>query len=60
MAGNSNIRVNQRINSDLGKKNFSYKATILWNKVPFNIRALPKLKKFKVEVKIWIKNDVDH
>ena len=58
-ASKSTIRENIKVRSDLGKSNFSYQATKMWNSLPSNICVLPKLEKFKIEVKSWIRKNID-
>ena len=43
--------------SKAGRRCFSYIAPRLWNEVPFNIKALTDIEKFKKQLKFVIYND---
>ena len=54
-----NERENHLIRKDVGLSNFTHKATKMWNDLPESIRVQQKMKKFKMELKVWIKSNVD-
>ena len=59
LAANSKIRENVTVKTALAESNFSYQAPKLWNKLPTNIRTLTNLKQLKVELKTWVKDNID-
>ena len=54
-ATGSRIKQDELVNSELGKSNFTYRAVFEWNELPTEIRQIPKLGKFKKELKQWIR-----
>ena len=58
LSSNNCIRIQNHISSDLGKQNFTYKAALLWNKLPPNIKQCSTLKKFKISLKEWVKKEI--
>jgi hypothetical protein len=41
-------------NLTLAKKSHSYRGAAQWNTIPENIRAVRKIRQFKVQLRIWI------
>ena len=52
------IRIEQRIRTDLGLKNFTYVAAQQWNQLPVAIRRCPTLESFKASTKRWIRMNI--
>ena len=53
------IRIEQRIRTDLGLKNFTYVAAQQWNQLPVAIRRCPTLESFKASTKRWIRMNIN-
>jgi len=57
-AASQSIKENGNVTSDLGQRNFTYRATKLWNRLPTSIRASLTVESFKHNAKTWIKSNV--
>ena len=43
----------------LSKNSFKYRASMLWNKLPAELRTIPKLTQFKLKLRNWVIKNVD-
>ena len=50
--------MDQKIRTDLGLNNFTYSAAKLWNDTTVSVRNSPTLAKFKINAKVWVKQNV--
>ena len=54
VTGTAGIMENGKINSEFGKKKFSYRAVKQWNELPPSVRLSPTLSTFKLSIRKWI------
>ena len=53
------IKYTERVRSDLGQSNFTFRAITQWNDLPPHIRQMPKLPQFKTHLKSWVKANIE-
>ena len=58
-ATTNKIVQNQKPKSEETRKAFVYRSLMEWNMLPVEIRQIEKLEKFKIELKTWIKANVE-
>ena len=59
LATTNAIRKDEKIGSDIRKDSFLPRTSNDWNSLPENLRMIKNLKKFKLELKTWIKKNVE-
>ena len=59
MATTNAIRKDEKIGSDIRKDSFVPRTSNDWNSLPENLRMIKNLKKFKLELKTWIKKNLE-
>ena len=57
LAVNNGIRETRRVKSTLAKQSFIPRAISQWNSLPWNLRTISSLVKFKTRVKSWVKEN---
>ena len=58
---NKSVRMGPEFKSklDLTEKSFMNRATVSYNKIPQNLRKISKIDAFKVQLKQWVKENID-
>ena len=47
-----------RLDLELSRNSFRWRATELWNNLPQEIRLIPKIEEFKIQLKLWVTENV--
>ena len=58
-AGKLRIVPEYKLDHDLNLKSFRWRSIRSWNHLPLNITSITSLDKFKVQLKAWVKNNID-
>ena len=58
LARTNAIKNEEKIGSDIRKDSFVPRSSHQWNLLPVNLRNIKNLKKFKQELKTWIKKNI--
>ena len=58
LASSNSIKIDQKIRSELGKRNPTYSAANWWNEVTPDVRTSPTLPQFKRNAKKWVKENI--
>ena len=59
LASTNAIKNEEKIGSDIRKDSFVPRSSNHWNLLPENLRNIKNLKRFKQELKTWIKKNVE-
>ena len=61
LAQSESVRMGPEFKSklDLTEKSFMNRATVSYNKIPPNLRKISKIDAFKVQLKQWVKENID-
>ena len=59
LASTNGIRKNEKIDSDMRKDSYVPRTSNEWNNLPAHLRNQTELKKFKTELRSWIKTNVN-